>query len=48
MIEGGKYHDSLEEMFSLQNNAELQVISYEFKKGEKDFLNYLEPSFHIR
>lgn len=28
MIEGGKYHDSLEELFTLQNIAELRVISY--------------------
>ena len=28
MIEGGKYHDSLEELFTLQNIAELTVIRY--------------------
>ena len=28
MIEGGKYHDSLEELFTLQNTAELKLISY--------------------
>ena len=26
MIEGGKYHDSLEELFTLQNIEELKVI----------------------
>ena len=30
MIEGGKHHDSLEELFTLQNTEELKVFTFDF------------------
>ena len=38
MIEEGKNHDSLEELFTLQNTEELKVIvRYKLKKATKNF-----------
>ena len=38
MIEGGKHHDSLEELFTLQNTEELKVIvRYKLKTATKNF-----------
>ena len=47
MIEGGKYHDSLEELFTLQNIAELRVISYKVFTFDFGF-NVLDSRFSVR
>ena len=47
MIEGGKYHDSLEELFTLQNIAELRVISYKVFIFDFGF-NVLDSRFSVR
>ena len=45
MIEGAKHHDSLEELFALENTEELKVIvRYKLKTATKNFSNYLETS----
>ena len=45
MIEGGKHHDSLEELFPQQKTEELKVIvGYKLKKATKNFSNYLDTS----
>ena len=35
MIEGGEHHDSLEELFTLQNTEELKVIVRVVRTSEK-------------
>ena len=45
MIEGGEQHDSLEELFTLQDTEELKVIvRYKLKRRKRIFSNYLETS----
>ena len=42
MIEGGEKHDSLEELFTLQDAEELKVIvRYKLKKAQKNFFKLL-------
>ena len=48
MIEGGKYHDSLEELFTLQNIAELRVISYKVFTFDDFGFNVLDSRISVR
>ena len=42
MIEGGKHHDSLEELFTLQNTEESKlIVRYKLKKATKNFFKLL-------
>ena len=60
MIEGGEQHDSLEELFTLQNTEELKVIvrykvftfDFGFKSPEtwpnRKFFNFLDSRISVR